>query len=346
MPIRVMVVDDSAVMRGMLSEIINLHDDLEVVGVASDPLEARDGIKALHPDVLTLDVDMPRMDGLTFLERLMRLRPMPVVMVSSQTREHAEVTLRALELGAVDFIAKPAGGGQAGLAAFAEAIAEKIRAAAGARIGLAPGGGASRPAVPPVGLRREAQDRLVVIGASTGGTDAVKEVLVRMPENTPPILVVQHMPEVFTGMFANRMNEVCRIRVKEAEHGEPARPGHAYVAPGHSHMLAERRAGGYFIRLKQTDPVNRHRPSVDVLFHSAAASAGAGAIGIILTGMGMDGADGIRALKGAGAYNLAQNEPSCVVFGMPKAAIATGCIDKVAAPGDISRHLLEFLNRP
>ncbi|MCC4114060.1 chemotaxis response regulator protein-glutamate methylesterase [Aromatoleum toluclasticum] len=346
-PIDVLVVDDSAVMRGMLAEIINAQADLRVVGAAGDPYVAREKIKALNPRVLTLDVTMPRMDGITFLEKLMCLRPMPVIMVSSLVKEHADVTLRALELGAVDFVTKPAGHDALALAAFGEEVADKIRAAACARLRLPPGRRAEVAAgltgrIP--GVRTKG--RLIVIGASTGGIDAVRDVLVHMPADAPPILVVQHMPELFTAMFAERMDAICRIRVKEAQDGERALPGHAYVAPGHSHMLVERAGAGYVIRLSQADPVNRHRPSVDVLFHAAAVSAGRDAVGVILTGMGADGAEGIRALKRAGAYNYAQSEASCVVFGMPKAAIATGSVDRVAAPAGIAQHLLTLLHEP
>jgi len=340
MPIRVLVVDDSAVMRGMLTEVINQQPDMKVVGVASDPYVAREKIKILNPDVLTLDVEMPRMDGLTFLERLMRLRPMPVIMVSSLTQQHAGVTLQALELGAVDFIAKPVG--SAGLEGFGEEIAEKIRAAAVARIPLAQSGaGALRyPAAASLGPRAHAShDKLIVIGASTGGVDAIKDVLIRMPPDAPGILIVQHMPEMFTRMFADRLNTLCKIGVKEAEDGEPVRAGNAYVAPGDSHMEVAR-SGGYVIRLNRLPPVNRHRPAVDVLFRSAAACAGPNAIGVLMTGMGADGAEGMRELKKAGAYNLAQDEASCVVFGMPKAAIETGCVDKVSSAATMTMQIL------
>ncbi len=298
MPIRVLVVDDSAVMRGMLTEVINQQPGLRVIGAAGDAFEAREKIKALKPDVLTLDVTMPRMDGLTFLEKLMRLRPMPVIMVSSLTHEHAQVTLRALELGAVDFIAKPLGA--AGLEGFSEEIAEKIRAAATARLAIPQAGAGTLryPAAASLGPRGEAShDKLIVIGASTGGVDAIKDVLIRMPPDAPGILIVQHMPEMFTRMFADRLNTLCKIGVKEAEHGEPVLAGNAYVAPGDSHMEVVR-SGGYVIRLNRSPPVNRHRPAVDVLFRSAAACAGPNAIGVLMTGMGADGAEGhARALE-------------------------------------------------
>jgi two-component system chemotaxis response regulator CheB len=345
MPIKVLVVDDSAVMRGLLSQLIDSQPDLEVVGAAHDALMAREKIKALNPDVLTLDVEMPRMDGLTFLEKLMRLRPMPVVMVSSRTKGHALVTLRALELGAVDFIAKPQGIAREDLQEFGETIAEKIRAAANAKLNLVRASSTSQAPLPALRLHSNTkQEKLIVIGASTGGTDAIKEVLIRMPEDAPGTLIVQHMPETFTRMFADRLNDMCRVEVKEAVDGERVLLGHAYIAPGHSHMQVARSHSSYIVRLNQQPPVNRHRPSVDVLFRSAAASAGRHAIGIVLTGMGADGAEGIRALKQAGAYNLAQNQASCIVYGMPKAAIETDCIDKVASLKDITSHVVNYLD--
>lgn len=326
--IKVLIVDDSALIRGIMKEIINSQPDMETVGAAPDPLAARDLIKQTNPDVLTLDVEMPKMDGLDFLERLMRLRPMPVVMVSSLTERGSEITMRALELGAVDFVTKPKVSIQSGMHDYAELIADKIRTAARARI-------QTRVANRPTQLASlhspfVSSEKLIIIGASTGGTEAIKDFLVQLPPDSPGVLITQHMPEGFTRSFANRLDKLCRIAVKEAEGGERVLPGHAFLAPGHSHLLLTRSGANYMTRLDQGPPVNRHRPSVDVLFNSAAAAAGKNAVGVILTGMGKDGAAGMLAMKQAGAYNLAQDEASCVVFGMPKEAIAVGATHEVA----------------
>lgn len=345
MAIKVLVVDDSALMRQLLTEIISSHPDLEVVGAAPDAYVARSKIKMLRPDVLTLDIEMPRMDGLSFLEKLMQLRPMPVVMVSSLTETNAEATIRALELGAVDCIAKPKGDLEAGMRGYSDLIAEKIRTAAHAcvRYSAAPAQGMG--SLPARLENAEAlRNRLIVVGASTGGTEAIENVLAPMPDNIPGILVVQHMPELFTKTFARRLDGLGRIRVKEAEQGDKVLPGHAYIAPGHSHLRVARRGAEYVLALSQEPPVNRHRPSVDVLFHSAAASGGRNVIGVILTGMGGDGAVGMKQMKLAGAYNIAQDRASCVVFGMPKVAIEKGGVDKILPlseiPGEIVRQLL------
>jgi two-component system chemotaxis response regulator CheB len=327
--IKVLVVDDSALIRGIMKEIINSQPDMETVAVASDPLAARDLIKQTNPDVLTLDVEMPKMDGLDFLERLMRLRPMPVVMVSSLTERGSEITMRALELGAVDFVTKPKVSIQSGMHEYAALIAEKIRTAARARIQT---GAASRRPPPLAALRSPliSSEKLIIIGASTGGTEAIKDFLIQLPPDSPGVLITQHMPAGFTRSFAERLDKLCRIAVKEAEGGERVLPGHAFLAPGHSHLLLVRSGANYVTRLDQGPPVNRHRPSVDVLFKSAATAAGRNAVGVILTGMGKDGAAGMLAMREAGAYNLAQDEASCVVFGMPKEAIAAGATHEVA----------------
>jgi len=331
--IKVLIVDDSALIRGVMKEIINSQPDMEVVGVAPDPLAARDLIKQTHPDVLTLDVEMPKMDGLEFLEKLMRLRPMPVLMVSSLTERGSEITMRALELGAVDFVTKPRISIQSGMLEYTDLIAEKIRIASRARIRQHTPGVASKPAAGPLASLRNplvSSEKLIIIGASTGGTEAIKDFLVQLPSDSPGILITQHMPEGFTRSFANRLDKLCRISVKEAEGGERVLPGHAYLAPGHSHLLLVRSGANYMTRLDQGPPVNRHRPSVDVLFNSAAVNAGKNAVGVILTGMGRDGAAGMLEMRKAGAYNLAQDEASCVVFGMPKEAIAIGAAHEVA----------------
>lgn len=343
--ISVLVIDDSALIRKILAEIINGEPDMQVAGVAPDPLVAREMIRSLNPDVLTLDVEMPKMDGLDFLERLMRLRPMPVLMVSTLTEKASEVTLRALELGAVDFVTKPKVDISSGMKEYAVHIVEKIRMAAQARIrrqlplSVAPRLTAD-VVLPVLSNRIASTEKLIAIGASTGGTEAIKEVLIRMPPDCPGILIAQHMPEAFTKSFADRLNNLCRISVKEAAAGERILPGHAYVAPGHSHLLLQRSGANYVTELSQAPVVNRHRPSVDVLFRSAANYAGKNAIGVILTGMGKDGAAGMLEMKKAGAYNIAQDEATCVVFGMPKEAIATGAVDETAPLGEMAKRIL------
>ena len=341
---RVLVVDDSALVRKLLSEIINQQRDMEAVGAAADPLIAREMIRELDPDVLTLDVEMPRMDGLDFLSRLMRLHPMPVVMVSTLTDRGSEVTLKALELGAVEFVSKPRVGIAGGLQDYAEEITGKIRAAVQSRPRRTPQQPvAGMPALPPVGNRLLSTEKLIAIGASTGGTEAIKEVLMQLPPDAPGILVTQHMPETFTRSFAARLDSLCRVSVKEAEHGERVLPGHAYIAPGHSHLLLRRSGANYVTELSQGPPVNRHRPSVDVLFDSVARVAGPNAMGVILTGMGKDGAAGMLAMRQAGAWNVAQDEASCVVFGMPREAIAAGAADDVLPLREIAGALLRRL---
>ncbi len=342
--IRVLVVDDSALVRSLLTQIINEQPDMEVVGAAPDPLVAREMIKQKNPDVLTLDVEMPRMDGLDFLERLMRLRPMPVVMVSTLTERGSEVTLRALELGAIDYVSKPKVGISSGLQEYADEIAEKIRTARVARVRRAPPNPApvltADAVLAPVQSRIASTEKVIIVGASTGGTEAIKAFLVQMPPDCPGILIAQHMPEAFTRPFAERLNGLCRISVAEAVHGERVLPGHAYVAPGHSHLLLARSGANYVVELSQAPPVNRHRPSVDVLFRSAANCAGRNAIGVILTGMGKDGAAGMLEMKQAGATNFAQDEASCIVFGMPKEAIALGGVDEIVSLNDMAKRVL------
>jgi two-component system chemotaxis response regulator CheB len=337
--IRVLIVEDSPFMQRLLTALIGARDDLKVVGVAEDPIAAREQIKLLRPDVITLDVEMPRMDGITFLERLMRLRPMPVVMVSSLTESHAEVTLRALELGAVDFVAKPRGEGGAEVEQFGAELAEKLREAAGAEIHPAP----AVPARQAAGAIAFRANCLVAIGGSTGATEAIREILVPMPLNAPPILIVQHMPEMFTRLFARRLDDLCAIKVSEAAQGEPLLPGHAYIAPGGWHLTVGGTTGMPQARLDQSEPVNRHRPSVDVLFRSVANSFGARAAGVILTGMGRDGADGLGEMLRAGAATFAQDKASSVVFGMPKAAIDAGHAGTVAPASELAARVVEAL---
>lgn len=339
--IRVLCVDDSALVRSLMVEIINSHADMEVVAVAPDPIIARDLIKQYTPDVLTLDVEMPRMDGLDFLERLMRLRPMPVVMVSSLTERNSDITLRALELGAVDFITKPRLGLRDGLMEYSDLIADKIRAAAMSR----PRRRLERASVTS-GSRSltrsfSTTEKLVMIGASTGGTEAIRQVLEPLPSNSPAIMITQHMPAGFTRSFVERLDSLCQLQVHEAEHGQRVLPGHVYLAPGGiAHMKLARSGANYVVELDDSEPVNRHRPSVDVLFHSAAEVAGKNAVGVLLTGMGKDGAQGMLAMKKAGAATFAQDEASCVVFGMPREALAIGAADEAVPLSEISERIL------
>jgi len=365
---RVVVVDDSALVRSMLTEIINRQPDMECIGAAADPFVAREMIRNLNPDVITLDVEMPRMDGLDFLSKLMRLRPMPVVMVSTLTERGAEVTLKALELGAVDFVSKPKIGVVDGLRQLSDDITDKIRVASKARIhrlatsaapAASPTGGvptsaaratpgASPTAPKPLNtgsysLGRLSTEKLIFIGASTGGTEATKEVLLSLPADAPGVVITQHMPPGFTRNYAARLDGLCKIRVKEASDGERILPGHAYIAPGGLHLSVERSGANYIARVQDGDPVNRHKPSVEVLFKSAARVAGPNAIGIMLTGMGADGAKAMREMRDAGAYCVAQDEASCVVFGMPREAIAAGAVQEVLPLNKIAQHVLDHL---
>ncbi|MDR5736896.1 MULTISPECIES: chemotaxis response regulator protein-glutamate methylesterase [unclassified Caballeronia] len=346
--IKVLCVDDSALVRSLMTEIINSQPDMHVCATAPDPLVARELIKLHNPDVLTLDVEMPRMDGLDFLEKLMRLRPMPVVMVSSLTERGNEITLRALELGAVDFVTKPKVGIRDGMLDYAEKLADKVRAASRARVRqtthvAAASAHAAPKASPHLNNPLVSTEKLVIVGASTGGTEAIREVLVPLPPDAPAVMIAQHMPPGFTKSFAQRLNGLCRIAVKEAEHGERVLPGHAYIAPGHAHLVLARSGANYVAHLSDAAPVNRHRPSVDVLFRSAAQHAGKNAIGVILTGMGRDGAAGLLEMQQAGAYTLAQDEASCVVFGMPREAIAMGGASEIAPLSEMSRRVMARL---
>lgn len=313
-----------------------------MVGAARDPYEAREQIKALKPDVLTLDVEMPRMDGITFLHNLMRLRPMPVVMVSSLTEKGAEVTMTALEAGAVDFVTKPQSGLHEGLAELAEELCTKLRAAAGANVqAMRP-----RPAdAPKPGEKSgfiKTTDRLVVVGSSTGGTEAVASILQELPPDAPAVVIAQHIPELFSARFAQRLDSECQIRVKEAVDGEPLLLGHAYVARGNYHLRVKRSGARYFCAVTQEAPVNRHRPSVDVLFDSAAREAGANAIGVILTGMGDDGARGLKVMRDTGSTTLAQDKATSVVWGMPGEAVKLGAAQEVLPLSRIAGRVLEL----
>ncbi|MBU1364272.1 MAG: chemotaxis response regulator protein-glutamate methylesterase [Gammaproteobacteria bacterium] len=341
MKTRVLVVDDSALMRGLLSQLISLAPDMEVVGAAPDAQTAREMIKLFNPDVLTLDVQMPKMDGLEFLERLMRLRPMPVVMVSSFTGSGSETTLKALELGAIDFIGKPRTDGGRSMESYAEDLVEKIRAAKGARLRPLMSSSTAAPSSPaPAKNGHSSSGKVIFVGASTGGTEAIKEFLLGIPADCPPIMIVQHMPESFTASFARRLDTLCAPHVIEAQGNEKIEPGTVYVAPGHSHLLIRRGASGFLTELAPTPPVNRHRPSVDVLFDSAATLVGRKAVGVILTGMGKDGAQGLLRLRQAGARTFGQDEASCVVYGMPREAFLIGAVEEQCPLGEMARRVI------
>ena len=351
--ISVIVVDDSALVRSLLAEIINRQADMECIGTANDPLVAREMIRERNPDVITLDVEMPRMDGIDFLGRLMRLRPMPVVMISTLTDRGAEVTMRALELGAVDFVAKPRMGVATGLKDLAEQIVEKIRIASKAKVrratavaapaaGSAGGGSPASPSSSAL-LGRVSTEKLIFIGASTGGTEAIRQILEALPADCPGIVITQHMPPGFTASFAARLDTLCRISVKEAAHGDRILPGHAYIAPGGKQFSVGRSGANYVAVVEDAEPVNRHRPSVEVLFQSAAKVAGRNAYGIMLTGMGADGARAMREMKDAGSYNYVQDEASCIVFGMPREAIAHGAAHEVLPLDQIAGALVQRL---
>lgn len=346
------MVDDSALVRSMLAQIINRQLDMECVGAANDPLIARDMIRELNPDVLTLDIEMPKMDGIDFLGRLMRLRPMPVVMISTLTERGADVTMKALELGAVDFVSKPRIGVADGLGELSADIVEKIRIAAGARVkrtdskaknvaSEAEAATHARPSIQSIG--RVSTEKLVCIGASTGGTEAIKEILIQLPADSPGVVITQHMPPGFTTSFAARLNSLCQITVQEAVNGQRILPGHAYIAPGGRQFSVGRSGANYVAVVQDGELVNRHRPSVEVLFKSVAATVGRNAFGIMLTGMGNDGAAAMREMKDAGSYNYVQDEASCVVFGMPREAILRGAADEVLPLSAIATALLQKL---
>nr|WP_298141737.1 chemotaxis response regulator protein-glutamate methylesterase [uncultured Pseudomonas sp.] len=345
MPIKVLVVDDSALIRSLLKEIIGADPELQLVGAAPDAFVARDLVKQFSPDVITLDIEMPRMDGLTFLEKLMAARPTPVVMISSLTESGAEATFRAMELGAVDFLAKPKLGIREGMEAYAADIRDKIKAASLARM---------RPRGAPhaaVGAGEKATDvartpilgteKIIAIGASTGGTEAIKEVLIGMPADSPGIVITQHMPPGFTRTFAERLDRLSRLHVVEAQGGERILPGHAFVAPGGYHLLVERSGANYLTRLSDGPPVHRHRPAVDPMFQSLAQCAGRNLIAALLTGMGKDGALGLLDIQRAGGHTIAQDEASSVVYGMPREAVALGAAAEILALEKIAEALTQ-----
>ena len=339
--LKVLIVDDSAIVRKIFTEVLSRQPDLEVVGTAPDPYVARDKIVQTRPDVITLDVEMPRMDGLSFLKKIMHYYPMPVIIVSSLTPRGSKMALEALELGAVEVLAKPDGAFSVG--ELGVELVEKIRAAAHIRFNPKKPTEAVPPSTKPSPLT-QTTEKIIAIGASTGGTEAIKDILLQLPSNTPGMVIVQHMPPKFTTAFAERLNQQCAMEVKEAQDGDSVTTGRALLAPGNYHMLLKRSGARYYVQVKSGPPVQHQRPSVDVLFNSAALSGGANVIGVILTGMGADGAEGLLAMKERGAYTIAQDEASCVVFGMPKEAIKRGATHKVLPliriPDEIRRVLV------
>ncbi len=345
--IRVLIVDDSAIVRKIFTQELSKYPDIEVVGTAPDPYVARDKIVALKPDVITLDIEMPRMDGLTFLKKLMKYYPIPTIVVSSLTPKNSAMALEALAAGAVEVLAKP--GGSYSVGDMSVQLAEKIRAAAKVRMfpsqiasSIAPDRDALSEASKILALK-ETTHKVIAMGASTGGTEALKNVLVQMPPNSPGIVIVQHMPPKFTQSFAERLNELCQLEVREAKDGDAIIPGTALIAPGNYHMVLKRSGARYFVEIKDGPLVCYQRPSVDVLFHSVAKYAGPNAIGVIMTGMGKDGASGLLAMKKAGAKTIAQDEETCVVFGMPKEAIKLGAVDYVVPLQEIPITILKIL---
>ncbi len=340
--IKVLIVDDSALVRKILTQELSADPDIEVLGAAPDPFIARDRIVQLKPDVLLLDVEMPRMDGLTFLERLMKHHPMPVIIVSSLAQSGGEVAMRALELGAVEVLAKP--GSSYSVKDMSLQLADRIKAVAGISRFKSENAvrGEAESAAKTALIKTT--NRIIAIGASTGGTEAIKDILVRLPADIPPILIVQHMPQYFTKSYAERLNGICRMQVKEAADRELLAPGKALIAPGNFHMVLKRSGASYYVEVKEGPLVYHQRPSVEVLFVSVAKYAGSNAIGVLLTGMGKDGAEGLLKMRKAGAYTIAQDEKTSVVYGMPKEAAAIGAVDRILALDRIPGALLELLD--
>ena len=335
--IKVLIVDDSAIVRKIFTEELSKAPDITVVGSAPDPYVARDKILELKPDVITLDIEMPRMDGITFLKKLMAHHPLPIIIVSSLTPKGSTMALEALDSGAVEVLAKP--GGSFSVGEMGAQLADKIRAASKARVVKRQSEGPSCTATMRGGAITQTTNKVIAIGSSTGGTEALKAILTQLPPNTPGIVIAQHMPANFTKAFADRLNGLCRIRIKEGEDNDSVVPGTCLIAPGNYHMLLRRSGARYYVEVKTGPMVHHQRPAVDVLFNSVAKYAGANAVGVVLTGMGADGADGIKSMKGAGAKTIAQDEASCVVFGMPKEAIKTGCVDKVLSLRNIPQGI-------
>ena len=342
--IKVLIVDDSAVVRKILTDELSRHRDIKVVGTAVNPYVARDKIVKLRPDVITLDIEMPRMDGLTFLSKLMKHFPMPVVVVSSLTPENSEIALKALDLGAIEVFCKP--GSAYSTKNISRDLARAIRVAASARVEAHSEKqilGVKKTQIGPINFKTT--HKIVAIGASTGGTKAIETVLSGLPVTTPGTVIAQHMPETFTAAFAQRLNEICQMEVREAHDNDHVIPGVALVAPGNRHMVLRRSGGSYLVKIKNGPLVHYQRPSVDVLFRSVAKSAGKNAVGAILTGMGADGAKGLLEMKENGAYTIAQDEATSVVFGMPKEAIQIGAVDKVVPLPDISASVIRALQK-
>jgi two-component system, chemotaxis family, protein-glutamate methylesterase/glutaminase len=345
MTIKVLIVDDSALVRSLLAEIINSDTGLTLVGTAPDAFVARDMVKEFSPDVITLDIEMPRMDGITFLEKLMDARPTPVIMISTLTEQGADATLQALELGAVDFIPKPKLGIADGLREYSELIIEKIYAAASVRV--------KKPAQKnraemltnviksPSHTRIQSTEKIIAIGASTGGTEAIKDVLMQFPAGVPGVVITQHMPAGFTKTYAERLNKCTRLHVVEAKGGERILPGHAYLAPGGHHLIVVRYGADYVVKLSDVEPMHGHRPAVDVMFESVANACGKNVVAVLLTGMGKDGAKGMVDIRNAGGYTFAQDEKSCVVYGMPKEAVNMGGVDKIINLDEMGTAILE-----
>jgi two-component system chemotaxis response regulator CheB len=340
--IKVLIVDDSAIVRKVFSQELSKYPDIEIVGTAPDPFVARDKILRLKPDVITLDVEMPRMDGVTFLRKLMKYYPIPVIIVSSLTQKGGKLTLEALDIGAVEVIAKP--GGSFSVGDMSGQLLEKIRAAS--KVKMSRENKNSRPEsekAEPMKALAETSHKIIAIGASTGGTEALKEVLSKMPVNSPGILVVQHMPAKFTSAFAERLDSLCQIRVREAKDGDSVIPGTALIAPGNLHMILRRSGARYYVEVKNGPMVHHQRPAVDILFKSTAKYAGPNSIGAILTGMGVDGAAGLLEMKQAGAGTIAQDEDTCVVFGMPKESIKLGAVDKVVPIYQVAQEIIKMV---
>ncbi|GAA81267.1 chemotaxis response regulator protein-glutamate methylesterase [Pseudoalteromonas sp. BSi20495] len=336
--IKVLIIDDSPLIRRLLTDVLQQAEDITVVGSAEDPYKAREMIKQLNPDVLTLDVEMPKMDGISFLKNLMRLRPMPVVMISTLTQKGSPITLEALELGAIDFIAKPTANIKDKMSQYAYLVQQKVRVAAGARVRSYK---KALPSSDPLPINAQfLLNKVIAIGASTGGTEAIKEVLIKMPINCPPIVITQHIPPVFSTSFALRMDRTCIISVKEAEQGDKLVAGCAYIAPGGLHLTIKKYGGHLYCELDDNEPVNRHKPAVDVLFNSLVEINAKNVVAALLTGMGSDGAKGLLALREGGAYTLAQDEFSSVVWGMPKAAVELNAANEVVALDKVTERLL------
>lgn len=340
--IKVMVVDDSAIVRKILSETIAMEKDMEVIGTAPDPYVARDKILALKPDVLTLDIEMPRMDGLTFLKKLMKFHPMPVIIISSLTKASCEISMEALASGAVEVMEKP--GGPYSIGELREGLAQKIRAAAGARV-AAPKPNVVVPTVAPRTITGLQNDMVIAIGASTGGTEAIHDVLIQLPANIPGMVITQHIPKLFSTSFAKRLDRACSFEVKEAEDGDEVRPGRALLAPGDFHMVLRSRSGGYFVQVQDGPKICYQRPAVDVMFASVADCAKSHAVGVLLTGMGADGAQGMLSMRNAGARTIAQDEQTCVVYGMPREAVRLNAAEQVLPLQKIPSSIVQLVTR-